>query len=136
MRLVLDTNVLVSALLTPAGPPSRVLELILTQRAQALVDERILAESREVLGRQKLKLDPSKVTIALDFFDTYAEKVSAAALDLLDLPDPDDLPFLEVSVGGRADALVTGNARHFPDTRGVLLLSPRQLLERLRLGLP
>lgn len=78
MRLVLDTNVLVSALLTPAGPPSRVLELILTQRAQALVDERILAEYREVLGRQKLKLDPSKVTIALDFFDTYAEKVSAA----------------------------------------------------------
>jgi uncharacterized protein len=47
------------------------------------------------------------------------------------LPDPDDRPFIEVALSGRADAVVTGNVRHFPPDLGVVVLSPRALLQRL-----
>jgi predicted nucleic acid-binding protein len=47
------------------------------------------------------------------------------------LPDADDLPFLEVALSGKADALVSGNVRHFPGRLGVDVLSLRALLQRL-----
>jgi uncharacterized protein len=48
------------------------------------------------------------------------------------LPDADDLPFLELAVAGRADALVTGNARHFHPSAGsheIPILAPRNALQ-------
>jgi len=50
---------------------------------------------------------------------------------VVQLPDADDLPFIDVALSGKADALVTGNARHFPKGLGVVVLSPRDLLQRL-----
>lgn len=64
---------------------------------------------------------------------TFGEVVTPASLDLV-LPDASDLPFLEVAAAGRADALVTGNARHFVPSRGthqVPVLSPRAFLDVL-----
>ena len=61
---------------------------------------------------------------------TSGEKIHALAADL-DLPDPDDIPFLEVALTGRADALVTGNARHFHPSHGVTVVSPSGLLKLL-----
>ncbi len=131
MRVVLDTNVVVSAFLTPSGVPAEVLRRALGGEPVPLYDERILAEYREVLERPRFKLDTEDVTAVLELLAAKGERVTAAPLVLVKLPDPDDLPFIEVAVAGQADALVTGNPRHFPDTGGVELLSPRQLLERL-----
>jgi predicted nucleic acid-binding protein len=52
----------------------------------------------------------------------------------IDLPDPDDEPFLEVAIAGRVEAIVTGNKRHFPkkDYKGVRILSPAEFLEGLK----
>jgi len=55
----------------------------------------------------------------------------AASPSAAQLPDRDDLPFLEVGLSGEADALVTGNVRHFRGRLGVDVLSPRALLQRL-----
>jgi len=62
-------------------------------------------------------------------FEADGELVAASA-STAQLPDADDLPFLEVALSGNADALVTGNARHFPEGLGVVVLSPRALLQR------
>lgn len=129
MRLVLDTNVAVSALLTPHGAPARVLDLVLSGDHIVLLDDRIRAEYAEVLARPRFGFAPLDVATLLGYLFGWAESVVARPLDLK-LPDPDDLPFLEVAVAGRADALVAGNPRHYlvPASVAVRVMSPAQFL--------
>jgi len=129
-RIVLDTNVLVSAFLNPTGAPALVLTLILAGELKLLVDERILAEYAEVLARPRFALDPVDVAEVTRQLEADGERVATSA-SVVQLPDADDLPFIEVALSGKADVLVTGNARHFPKGLGVVVLSPRDLLQRL-----
>ena len=59
-----------------------------------------------------------------------AERVAAAPF-VATVLDPGDLPFMEVALSGQADAIVTGNLRHFPASLAVTVLSPRALIDRL-----
>jgi uncharacterized protein len=130
VRIVLDTNVLVSGILSPHGPPGRTVDLITGLRVTLLFDDRILAEYREVLARPRLRIAPREAAAILDLIEHEGELVSAAPLDL-ELRDPDDLPFLEVAVSAVADALVTGNGRHFQPVRGehgARIVSPAQFV--------
>ena len=130
MKIVLDTNVLVSALLTPQGLPAQILLLALAGDLTLLFDERILEEYREVLHRPRFAIPRDQLAEILEQLEADGELVAATPVTAA-LPDPDDRPFIEVALSGRADALVTGNVRHFPPDLGVVVLSPRALLERL-----
>ena len=132
MRLVFDTNVLVSVLLTPGGTSDRALRAAVAVGATFLYDARMLAEYRAVLSRPKFRaaIAPPMIERLVSALITSGEKIYALAADL-DLPDPDDMPFLEVALTGRADALVTGNARHFHPSHGVTAVSPSGLLKLL-----
>ena len=128
MRVVLDTNVVVSALLNPKGSPSQVVLFVLTGKALPLLDERILYEYRMVLRREVFHFDPFQVDELLAQFDSIGEFVAAAPLNI-SLPDPDDLPFLEVALTGKADFLITGNKKDFGKPPGRLkILSPSEFL--------
>lgn len=127
-QIVLDTNVLISALLTPFGAPARVLDAILIGVVGLLYDDRILDEYRDVLKRKKFGFASSHVDLLLDFLRTSGRRISAPPLKNR-LPDPNDAPFIEVAVAGMADALVTGNRRHFPARAGISILSPNDFLE-------
>ncbi len=132
MNAVLDTNVLVSGMLTRDGTCSRILNLLVEGRITLFLDERMLAEYRRVCTAPRLHLDAVAVEDFLRFLSRTAEKVVATPLQV-DLPDEDDLPFLEVAAEARA-VLVTGNARHFPKplTGAVQVASPRDFLDFLR----
>lgn len=133
MRIVLDTNVLVSGVLNPHGSPGRCLDLILGGDLTLLFDDRLLAEYRDVLLRPRFGFVAADVVALIDYLVAEGHSISAPPLDSR-LPDPDDLPFLEVAVAGNADALVTGNLRHFPKesvSAEVEILAPAQLLERI-----
>ncbi|HBT47305.1 MAG TPA: putative toxin-antitoxin system toxin component, PIN family [Peptococcaceae bacterium] len=132
MSVVLDTNVLVSALLTPYGPAARVLDAVLAGRLVLLFDDRILCEYEEVLGRGRFGFDPQDVKALLDFFRSEGVAVVAPPLKA-ELPDPDDLMFVEVALAGKANAIVTGNKKHFPaeGCGGILVVSPAELLSML-----
>ncbi len=134
MRLVFDTNVLVSALLTPGGTSDRALRAAVAIGATFLYDERMLAEYRAVLSRPKFRvaIAPPLIERLVSGLIASGEKIAALRADLA-LPDPDDTPFLEVALTGRADALVTGNARHFQPSHGVTVISPSGLLKLLTL---
>jgi putative PIN family toxin of toxin-antitoxin system len=134
VRIVLDTNVLVSALLTGGGAPDLALQLVLQGEATLLADSRILAEYDEVTARPQFGFDPAERRIILDLLSSIAEPVLARPLRL-SLPDPDDRVFVEVAIAGCADAIVTGNTRHFVPMKGALgvpVLTPRQLVDRFR----
>lgn len=134
MRIVLDTNVLVSAMLTGGGAPDFALQLVLQGAVTLLVDSRILAEYDDVTARARFKLDEMERRILLDVLANIAEPIVASPLRVA-LPDPDDRVFVEVAIAGGADAIVTGNTRHFIPKRGELavpVLTPRQLVDRMR----
>ena len=130
MRGVLDTNVLVSGLLTPHGPTGRVVDLLLAGQVVLLADDRILGEYIEVLGRPKFAFRPEDVVNLLEYLRATAELVVAPPLRVR-VPDEDDLPFLEVAAAGTADALVTGNTRDYEPTRGrhdVRVITPAEFV--------
>lgn len=132
MRVVFDTNVLVSGVLSEVGPPGLLLELALAGELEPSFDARILGEYREVLGRKELALPPDVVADLLSAFERIGREVVASPWPR-DLPDRDDEPFL--AVAAMTDSvLVTGNLRHFPARArgGVEVLTPRTFLDRLR----
>ena len=132
MRIVLDTNVLVSGLLNPHGAPGRIVEAMLSETFMALYDDRMLSEYAEVLQRPDFGLRRSDVEILLEFVETAGERISALPAALV-LPDAGDLPFLEVAISGKADALVTGNLKHFKPRRGqhkIQIVAPSDFLRR------
>lgn len=111
MLVVLDTNILVSALLSPFGAPARVLDLALTGAVRLAYDDRIMTEYREVLARPRFGFAQEDVDALLTYLEVEGEKVIPHPLPDA-LPDPDDLPFLEVAVESGA-VLITGNLAHF-----------------------
>lgn len=117
MRVVVDTNVVVSGLLTRNGIPAQIVDLILSATLTALYDDRILHEYREVLSRTKFQIPLNQTQEFIRFIEDSGQYFSGQRLGII-LPDPSDLPFLEVASAGLADALITGNARHFKPTKG------------------
>lgn len=126
MKVVLDTNVIVSALLSPSGSPASVLTMVLRGSVSLLIDNRILFEYTDVLHREKFNFPRRAVDPLLDFFKALTLYVSAAPTSA-NLPDKDDRPFYEVAVSGGADFLITGNKSHFP--RKPIVVTPKQFLD-------
>lgn len=134
MRIVLDTNVLVSAMLSAGGAPDMVLQLVLQGELSLLLDSRIIAEYDEVTARPRFGFDPGERRVLLDTLVAISEPVIAAPLKLV-LPDPDDRVFVEVALAGAADAIVAGNAAHFKPRSGAIavkVLTARQVVDRMR----
>ncbi len=132
MRLVIDTNVLVAALLHPGRTPDRALEAVFAGRHVVVHDARIVGEYREVFGRRKFRgIEVARIDALLARLLAAGDDVGAVARHAGALIDDDDRVFVEVAIAGRADAIVTGNAKHYPLDLGVAVLSPAVLLARL-----
>jgi putative PIN family toxin of toxin-antitoxin system len=113
LRVVIDTNILVSAALKPEGLQRTVLLIATTKPARLYVSEPILNEYRSVLARPELHIRKGlrRQLLALIASRSHLVKPSRA---LSVTSDPDDNRFLECADTAKADYLVTGNQRHFP----------------------
>ncbi|MCX5665481.1 MAG: putative toxin-antitoxin system toxin component, PIN family [Candidatus Omnitrophica bacterium] len=131
MRVVIDTNVLVSGLLSPYGASAEIVRMAAAGSLDLLYDARILSEYREVLARPKFSFEKSKTDILLDFIEHYGIPVAAMPLSI-HLPDLDDESFLEVAISGKAECLITGNVAHYPmrSKRKMRVFTPRRFLNR------
>src|ERR1017187_32786 len=113
IRVVLDTNVLVSANLSEEGLETLVVSLALNRKIQLHVSEPILQEYERVLRSPRLKFEAKEVARFLarlrrgSALVMPTRKVSAS-------PDEADNRLLECAEAARADFLVTGNKKHFP----------------------
>src|SRR5712692_8029210 len=113
LRLVIDTNMLVSAALKPDGLQRTVLVLALTKPARLYVTHAILAEYREVLARPEFKIRRGLRQQLFQLMRNHARLVKPTRA-IQGANDPDDDRFLECADAARADYLITGNQRHFP----------------------
>jgi putative PIN family toxin of toxin-antitoxin system len=131
IRVVLDTNIIVSALLQPLGPPARVFRLALAGSLQLCISAEVYAEYEEVIRRPRLKREESVIAGTLCAIRTEAVWTKVAET-VRACSDPDDNAFFECALGAAAHYVVTGNLRHFPSTyRGICIVTPRQFLEVL-----
>lgn len=130
MHLVIDTNVLVSALLTPTGTAARLVNVIRDKRTSPVISHDVYMEYEEVLSRAKFGFMSEQIGALLDDLMLLGLYVCPPSLDVPALPDPDDAPFIAVARHARCP-LVTGSARHFPPDTGVEILSPAEALARL-----
>ena len=132
MRIVLDTNVVVSGLLNAFGPSAQIVRLVAAGNLDLCYDARILTEYRQVLLRPKFRFERRLVEVFLQQIQSGGVEVLARPLALT-LPDSDDAMFVEVAVAGRASHLVTGNLKHYPlsPTLGLRVVSPREFADEL-----
>ena len=130
MRIVLNTNVLVSGLLNPYGRPGRIVQMAAAGELALCFDARIICEYREVLSRPVFPFRAEQIDALLEQIRAAGEPVAAQPLAER-LPDPDDEPFLEVAIAASADCLVTGNPRHYPAKccGGVRVIPPAKFLK-------
>lgn len=136
VRLVIDTNVLVSGMLSPLGPPGRIVSLLASGQLEPCTDGRLMAEYETVLRRDHLHIDSESVDELLRLIHRYGLSTGAPPLEM-DLPHPSDQPFVEVALAGGARCLVTGNGIHFPENLclRVPVVTPAELIKVMgRLG--
>jgi len=126
----MDTNVLVSGMLTPFGICGEILRVLTSGHITLCVDARILCEYDEVIRRPHFQIASGMADAVMEFIENSAELHSSTPLET-PLPDPDDNAFLEVALSANADCLITGNLKHFPARcrSGAQVLSPRDFLE-------
>ena len=128
--VVLDTNILVSAALTPGSDIARILERVLLRQAPVYVCPSIAAYYREVLNRPRFRpkgLPPAWLSrlLQIAFHEPEPEPWP------LEGPDSDDLVFLALA-GATGAVLVTGNVTDFPtEIRGVIVMGPSEYLGQI-----
>ena len=113
-RVVIDTNVLVSAVIGH-GKPRRLLSLVLKLHT-AVASKEMLAELADVLAREKFSLTPAQITRFLTIYTRRSEVVDLDRRVNAVYADPDDDIVLGTAVNGRAALIVTGD-RHLLDMR-------------------
>src|SRR5262249_12006126 len=113
IRVVLDTNVLVSAHLHEGGLEATVFLLVLSGTITLYVSQPILTGYAGVLRRRKFSLDPRRVTRTLAKIRRASRKVRPKGA-LTVCSDSEDNRFLECAEAAGADYLITGNKRHYP----------------------
>jgi putative PIN family toxin of toxin-antitoxin system len=113
LRLVIDTNVLVSAAIKPAGLQRTVLLIAISRPARLYLSNPIFEEYREVLARPELRIRKGLRLQLLQLIENHGHTV-VPTRHLEPTADPADNMFLECADAARADYLVTGNQKHFP----------------------
>ena len=134
MRLVIDTNVVVSAFINPYGKPSQIIKMILSRKAELCYNAAILSEYESVMYRPKFsgKIDTGNVRRFINLLKSFGisfnplpdnSKPHKAA----EIPDESDRIFYETARES-GSILISGNLKHFP--RESFIMSPADFLRQ------
>jgi putative PIN family toxin of toxin-antitoxin system len=139
MRVVLDTNVYLSALISPSGPPARIVELWLEGRFEVISSDAVEAEVLDGLEREKIRRyirrSPDWVRRFLLSQRQATLWVEPAVVDIIPQDPPANL-IIGTAIIGTADFIVSGN-RHLLDLGtydDIQIVTPRQFLDILDSG--
>lgn len=137
IRIVLDTNLFVSAILKPGSNPDLILHLVKDEKVLLLMSDSICHEISRVLDYPKIR---KRLTISDEELKSFMQLLNAVAImtpDTLVLPlleaDPDDTKYLVCAVEGRADFIISGD-HHLTDLvmyRGIRIVTPADFIQIL-----
>lgn len=132
MKVVIDTNVLFSALKSKQGASYKLISLLPSKRFSIAISVPLIIEYEDVLRRGKLpdSLTEKHITDFIDFICSVGDQQDIFFLWRPFLPDPSDDLVLEVAIAGDCDAIITYNKRHFKNIAkfGLRVLNPKEFL--------
>ena len=138
-RLVVDTNVIVSGIISVDGAPAQILKALRKKKAALLVSDLIIQEYLKVFEYPKFrkykKLNAEHIRDLSSFFLTLTERIELLT-EIKKSPDPDDDKFLSTAVNGKADLLITGDKADLLSLKtieGIPIVSVRNALTFLKL---
>ena len=135
MRVVLDTNILIGAVITKGTPPDKLYQAWMRGEINLITSTAQMAEVAAVLARPRLKK-----FLGTDEAETLVENIGTRALILDEppsvnlSPDPKDNPILAAAIAGKADVIVSGDKKHMlalGEVEGIPVVTAREALERL-----
>ena len=135
MRVVLDTNILIGAVITKGTPPDRLYQAWMRGEINLITSTAQMAEVAAVLARPRLEK-----FLGADGAETLVENIGTHALILDEppsvnlSPDPKDNPILAAAIAGKADVIVSGDKKHMlalGEVEGIPVVTAREALERL-----
>lgn len=135
MKIVIDTNVIFTALKSQRGASYRLISLLPTNRFSIAISVPLIIEYEDVLRRGKLpaSITTKDITDFIDFLCFIGDKQDIFFLWRPFLPDSSDDLLLEVAVASSCDAIITYNKRHFHNIEkfGLRVLDPREFLTEI-----
>lgn len=137
MRVVIDTNLIVSAFLIPNSVPAQVLALWGVSGFQLLMSRELLSEIEDVLSRAKhaprLHSQQAEIRVFYDHINRRATFPPNIPTLPPFAPDPKDTMILALAIAGAADVIVSGDRklRELEVYEGIPILSPRDFLDLL-----
>jgi putative PIN family toxin of toxin-antitoxin system len=141
VRIVLDTASFVTAIRSSDGAAGEVLRMIFREELVPLMDLKLGLEYRDVALRSEhvraSALSRREILELIEALEAFAEPVEVVMKARPLSPDPSDDMILDLAINGRAEALVTSNTKHFVGAGkrfGIPVLSPAELLEKMRVG--
>lgn len=128
---VIDTNVMVSAMLThnKQSATFQVMEALFAHQIIPLYNEEIISEYEDVLHRAKFgfsEVDVRHYLEALKKVGVHSQRIASSEF----FPDPKDIVFYEVAMSKEGAYLVTGNKKHFPNKP--IVVTPTEMVELLK----
>ncbi len=140
MRIVLDTNILIAALITKGTPPDQLYQTWLEGTFELVTSTAQLVELAAVLARPRLQryIDADEAAALVENIDTRAIVLGAPPAVSLS-PDPDDNLILAAAIAGKADLIVSGDKKHMlalGTAAGIPIVTARDALDRLNEALP
>ncbi len=134
IRAVIDTNVIVSGLLSPSGNEALIILAIHQGLVRPCLSEEIIEEYVAVLARPKFAFPPDEIEALMTALRRNGKLFQPEASSTIS-PDPGDTKFLQCAKAAQADFIVTGNKRHFPDAPygPTRVVSAGLLLDRITL---
>jgi len=127
-KLVLDTNILVSAIWSPNGNSAKIVELVLYGDADIYFNPDICKEYKDVLNRPKLNFEREYVQNILDGLFECGNLINVEPSKMA-LPDESDRKFYDVAKA-TGSLLISGNLKHFPNEP--LIMSPAEYLNKFK----
>ena len=129
LRIVFDTNIIVSALLSKEGNPAKIYRMFLTGALMLIYCPQILEEYQDVLYRPNLRIPRADADIVMSAISQYGKEVWIIPPSVGIMPDEDDRVFYDTAKSTGA-YLITGNTKHYPSEP--FILTPTDFLDLRR----
>jgi putative PIN family toxin of toxin-antitoxin system len=129
IRVVVDTNVIVSANLVDEGLPASILDLAANQKILMCVSDDILAEYQAVLRRPRFKLALARIESSMALIRNTSKLIKPRRTLKVSPHEPDNR-FYECAEAAKANFLITGNTKHFPEShKTTRIVTPREFID-------